>query len=108
MTINTMQDLNSVNVAEYEFTGEELGNLLLESVKQMKNNETSRESTVIVSQAIQARQKVGLSQKKFAEVLGVSVRTLQAWEQGKRKPSKGAITLLKIATQHPKTLLSVI
>lgn len=103
-----MQDLNSVNVAEYEFTGEELGNLLLESVKQMKNNETSRESTVIVSQAIQARQKVGLSQKKFAEVLGVSVRTLQAWEQGKRKPSKGAITLLKIATQHPKTLLSVI
>lgn len=58
--------------------------------------------------AKQARQAVGLSQKDFATLLGVSVKTLQAWEQGTRTPSRGARTLLKIAQKHPQILLSVI
>ncbi|PAL13093.1 transcriptional regulator, partial [Moraxella osloensis] len=43
----------------------------------------------------------------FAEILGVSVRTLQAWEQGKRYPSKAASVLLKIAKVEPQVLLRV-
>ncbi len=41
--------------------------------------------------------KTGLSQNAFAELLGVSVRTLQDWEQGRREPCGAAKTLLKIA-----------
>ena len=36
--------------------------------------------------------------------MGVSVRTLQAWEQGKRNPSGAAKTLLRVAETHPEIL----
>jgi putative transcriptional regulator len=48
--------------------------------------------------------KVGLSQTAFAELLGVSVRTLQEWEQGRRQPSGAAKTLLRIAMQSPEAI----
>jgi putative transcriptional regulator len=53
------------------------------------------------------REKTGLSQARFAELLGVSVRTLQEWEQGRRAPSGAARTLLLIADRNPKALLDV-
>lgn len=102
-----MIDINNINTAEHEFTGEELGELLLASVKQMKNNEVANTHHVAVNEAIEARHRVGLSQKEFADVMGVSVRTLQAWEQGIRKPSGSAVTLLKVATQQPQALLAI-
>lgn len=102
-----MIDIDNTDIANHEFTGEELGELLLASLKQMKTGEVSRQHHVTVNEAIEARHKVGLSQKDFAEVMGVSVRTLQAWEQGVRKPSGSAVTLLKIATQQPQALLAV-
>jgi putative transcriptional regulator len=40
-------------------------------------------------------------------VLGVSKRTLEQWEQGRRKPSGAAQTLLKIAERHPEVLRDV-
>lgn len=49
-----------------------------------------------------ARAGTGLSQAEFAKLLGVSVRTLQDWEHGRREPSGAAQTLLRIATQHPR------
>lgn len=52
-------------------------------------------------QIMSARMSTGLSQAEFAKVFGVSVRTLQAWEQGLREPSGAAQTLLWIATRHP-------
>jgi len=51
------------------------------------------------------REKTGLSQSRFAELLGVSVRTLQDWEQGRRAPSGAARTLLLIADRNPQALL---
>jgi putative transcriptional regulator len=51
-----------------------------------------------------ARAGTGLSQGEFAKAMGVSVRTLQAWEQGRRQPSGAAQTLLKIAARHPRVL----
>jgi DNA-binding transcriptional regulator YiaG len=51
------------------------------------------------------RQKLGLSQSGFAELLGISVRTLHHWEQGTRKPSGAARVLLKVAEKHPEIVL---
>jgi putative transcriptional regulator len=53
------------------------------------------------------RGKLGLSQSKFATVLGISTDTLQNWEQGRRSPTGPAKVLLKIATKHPEILLEV-
>lgn len=53
------------------------------------------------------REKTGLSQVRFATLLGVSVRTLQDWEQGRGAPSVAARTLLLIAERNPKALLDV-
>jgi putative transcriptional regulator len=81
-------------------TGEELGAKLLESVRQMKTGQ----GTVVYPPALAARERTGLSQTRFAELLGVSVRTLQEWEQGRRQPSGAARTLFKVAERHPDVL----
>jgi putative transcriptional regulator len=62
---------------------------------------------VALSPATQARQKTGLSQSQFASLLGVSVRTLQGWAQGRKQPGGAARTLLTIARTNPKALLAV-
>lgn len=51
-----------------------------------------------------ARAATGLSQATFAKLLGVSIRTLQEWEQGRKMPSGAAVTLLKVAARHPEVL----
>lgn len=48
------------------------------------------------------REKLSLSQSAFAGLLGVSMRTLQDWEQGRRNPQGPAVALLRIAEQHPE------
>ena len=78
---------------------------LLESVRQMKGDQAARVTQVPLTAAAEARQRVGLSQKEFAALLGVSVRTLQDWEQGRREPSGAARTLLRIANKNPKAIL---
>jgi DNA-binding transcriptional regulator YiaG len=52
------------------------------------------------------RQRLGLSQAKFADLLGISLRTLHHWEQGTRKPSGAAQVLLRIAGTHPEIVLA--
>ncbi len=59
---------------------------------------------MLLSNEEQTRYAVGLSQAQFATLLGVSVRTLQNWEQGRRQPSGAARTLLKIAETRPEVL----
>jgi putative transcriptional regulator len=56
------------------------------------------------AQVVAARAATGLSQAAFAKLLGVSVRTLQEWEQGRKAPSGAAATLLKVAARHPEVL----
>lgn len=76
-------------------------NDLLESVRQMKAGQAARVTEVKLTMAAEARSHVGLSQAEFAKLLGVSLRTLQDWEQGRREPSGAAKMLLKIAAQNP-------
>lgn len=56
------------------------------------------------AQVAAARAATGLSQAAFAKLLGVSVRTLQEWEQGRKVPSGAAATLLRVAARHPEVL----
>lgn len=77
---------------------------LLASVRQMKSGKALRTTVIEVSTATEARNRIGLSQAEFANMLGVSVRTLQDWEQGRREPSGAAKMLLKIAAQHPEVV----
>ena len=53
------------------------------------------------------RSRFRLSQAKFAALLGISVDTLQNWEQGRRQPEGPARVLLRVAAAHPDALLSV-
>ena len=76
---------------------------LLQYVREMKTGKAQ----VLLSLAVDARKRTGLSQSQFAALLGVSVRTLQGWEQGRKQPSGAARTLLTIARTNPKALLAV-
>ena len=81
---------------------------LLESVRQMKAGKAARTTVVTPTAAAEARAKVGVPQTVFATMLGVSVRTLQEWEQGRREPSGAARSLLRIAQTHPQALRELI
>ena len=82
---------------------------LIQSVREMNEHRKGkpvavRSTVVAVGDAVEARNRVGMSQNAFADLMGVSVRTLQDWEQGRRTPSKAAQTLLRVALTHPEAL----
>ena len=79
-----------------------IGVEILEGIRQLKRGEVGRGQRLPSVRA--AREQVGLSQSEFARLLGVSDRTLQEWEQGRRIPSGPAKALLTIAYQNPKAL----
>jgi putative transcriptional regulator len=83
---------------------EKFQNDLLESVRQMGNMAAARVTQVKISDAAEARATVGLTQAEFAHLLGVSTRTLQDWEQGRRQPTGAAKTLLRVVAKHPNIL----
>jgi putative transcriptional regulator len=82
-----------------------IGQEILDGIREMKRGEHGRITTVPSVSSV--REKTGLSQLKFATLLGVSVRTLQEWEQGRRAPSGAARTLLMIAATNPRALVDV-
>ena len=82
-----------------------IGLEILEGVREINRGEHRRMITVPSVTSI--REQTGLSQSRFAQLLGVSVRTLQEWEQGRRAPSGAARTLLMIAAKNPHALLEV-
>ena len=91
---------------------------LVESVKEMKAIEAGKRKPARVTRAEELlrsgtpdvaalRGHFQLSQVKFAALLGISVDTLQNWEQGRRRPEGPARVLLRVAAAHPEVLLSV-
>jgi putative transcriptional regulator len=94
--------LTDKELAAYE-AERDLAADLLQAVQEMKAGQLH----VVSSPVIEARKKTGLSQSQFAALMGVSVRTLQGWEQGRKQPSGAARTLLAIASTNPKAVLAV-
>jgi putative transcriptional regulator len=94
--------LSAAEIAALE-AKRDIGAELLESIRDMK----AGRGKVVYSPAAEARTATGLSQSQFAALLGVSVRTLQGWEQGRKQPSGAARTLLAIARTNPKAILAV-
>jgi putative transcriptional regulator len=78
---------------------------ILSGIREIKRGEHGR--GINVPPVATIRERTGLSQAEFARLLGVSVRTLQEWEQGRRAPSGAARTLLLIAAQDPRVLREV-
>ena len=82
-----------------------IGREILEGLQDLKRGDYGR--VINVPSVSLIREKTGLSQSRFASLLGVSVRTLQDWEQGRRAPSGAARTLLLVAHRNPAALLDV-
>ncbi len=80
---------------------------VLDGVREIKAGGGNRTTVEAKSQVVRVRLKSGLSQAQFAAALGVSKRTLEQWEQGRREPSGAAKQLLKIAERHPEVLIEV-
>lgn len=81
---------------------------LLASVREMKAGRAGRATKVEPTQAAVVRFKLGLSQSAFSRLLGVSTRTVQDWEQGRREPNGAAQTLLGVASEYPDVLRAYI
>ena len=82
-----------------------IGMEVLEGIREIKRGEHGRVITIPPVASI--REGTGLTQTRFAQLLGVSVRTLQEWERGRRAPSGAARTLLLIAAKNPRALRDV-
>ncbi len=85
--------------------GRDIGSEVLEGIREIKRGEHGRVTMIPPVGTI--RRSTGLSQARFATLLGVSVRTLQEWEQGRRVPTGAARTLLLIAARNPEALREV-
>ena len=76
----------------------------INEIKQFKNGKLALRAHELSepSPPKDIRLKLKMSQSAFAGLMGVSVRTLQDWEQGRREPQGPAVALLRIAEQHPE------
>jgi putative transcriptional regulator len=92
----------------------DLNTELLESLRDLKSGRVGRVTmlkkggSIVESGATKARFAAGMSQSKFATMLGVSVCTLQDWEQGRRQSDGAAQSLIAIATQRPDVFREVL
>ena len=84
--------------------GRDVWQEVLDGVREIKAGGGKRKTVETKSRVASVRLQSGLSQAEFAAALGVSKRTLEQWEQGRREPSGAAQTLLKIAERHPELL----
>ena len=84
----------------------DIGRELLDGINAIKKGKGKLKTVYLPSSVKSIREKMGLSQSAFAGLLGVSVRTLQEWEQGRRSPKGPAQALLRVADRHPEALLS--
>ncbi|AFL74896.1 helix-turn-helix domain-containing protein [Thiocystis violascens] len=89
-------------------TERDIGQEILDGIREIKAHQrgevTLRTLEVADPDARAIRQRMGLTQDAFAALLGVSPRTLEGWEQGRRQPRGSALALLRVAANHPEAL----
>ena len=98
--------VNGRALARFE-AGRDIWREVLDGVRQIKAGRGKRFKVEPRSAILRARLKSGLTQGQFALLLGVSRRTLEQWEQGRREPSGAAKTLLRVAELHPEILREI-
>jgi putative transcriptional regulator len=86
---------------------------LVESVNQMGaimhgDSIPHRRTTLSKIDVRRLRDQLGLTQSEFADMIGVSIRTLQNWEQGRREPEGPAKALLRVVEREPKAVLNAL
>ena len=86
----------------------DIGKELLQAIRDVKAGRHGDCYQVKANEVIATRARTRLSQGQFAAALSISARTLQHWEQGRRRPSGAAATLLKIVARHPELLRETI
>lgn len=101
-----MRKMTEKQLAKWE-KSRNIGQEILQGIRDIKTGRVGRRYTARSYPIVRAREKVGLSRAKFAAILGVSVRTLQDWEQGRREPNGAAKTLIKVAELHPEILRKI-
>lgn len=74
---------------------------LFAALADVKAGNYARTMQTTISSIVETRHKSGLSQRLFAERLGISINTLKSWEQGKRQPSGSALALIKLINKNP-------
>ena len=93
-------------LARFE-AGRDIWQEVLDGAREIKAGRGKRVPAEPRSPIVRARLKSGLTQAQFAALLGVSKRTLEQWEQGRREPSGAAKTLLRLAELHPEILREI-
>lgn len=88
----------------------DIGQEILEGIQEIKDYKAGKNALIVrtlnaPSSPKVIRRRLKLSQAAFAALMGVSLRTVQDWEQGRRKPSGPAVALLRIAEQKPDVFL---
>src|SRR5271157_4974863 len=93
-------------LARFE-AGRDIWQEVLDGASEIKAGGGKRTSAEPRSPIVRARLDSGLTQAQFAALLGVSKRTLEQWEQGRRAPSGAAKTLIRVAELHPEVLREI-
>jgi putative transcriptional regulator len=91
----------------------DIGQEILDGLREIKSFKTGNGKKLVTRQlkdpspAKKIREKLALSQDAFASLMGVSIRTVQDWEQGRREPQGPAKSLLRVAEQHPEVFVDL-
>lgn len=88
-------------------SGRNIWHEVLDGAREIKSGRGRRFQSEPRSPIVRARLKSGLTQAQFANLLGVSKRTLEQWEQGRREPSGAAKTLIRVAELFPEVLREI-
>ena len=84
-----------------------IGAEILESIQEIKHGKGKKKVISGFEDVRSIRDELHLSQTAFSSLMGISIRTLQEWEQGRRKPRGSAVSLLRIAHKHPEAFVDL-
>lgn len=84
-----------------------IGTEILEAIQDIKHGKGKKKIISSFEDVKGIRDELHLSQTAFSSLMGISIRTLQEWEQGRRKPRGSAVSLLRIAHKHPEAFIDL-
>jgi putative transcriptional regulator len=85
----------------------DIGAEILEAIQGIKHGKGKKKVINSFEDVRSIRDELHLSQTAFSSLMGISIRTLQEWEQGRRKPRGSAVSLLRIAHKHPEAFIDL-